>query len=667
MENTITGAQAVPQQVRASVNERMFFKTMQHLFSSSFSVMGELIQNARRAGATRIDISLDCDSRTICVTDDGIGIENFEALLDLATSGWSSEEVQLSDKPFGMGFFSAFYACDSVVVYSRRRRLQASRDDIIEHRAIDIVEDEKHRDLTRIELHGVSEQLLCKSNMVSFGQSSDQVFEHKLKTLVSGFPVPIFLNGKELPRPLAKATLLGEMTEVGFVSVAGIHRAGNIIPDTAHLLARNLWLQGLPIESDGSSYHAGNGDSLPSVVVHLDSASFQARMPDRTHLYDSATQRNLITRAVVTVIRNHIVQQKNCLDPADFTRKYWIHATNFGVAHLFTDVPYLPIDALDHCINAVLSTEYQEAMSPWYGTGAKLPNSDLVSRQDILDGRVKVWRDTPTCVNDDPWAAVAMKVMQRENILRLRPSGIDSGHWINDITPSYDDLVFEVEADAVNDRSVNYRWQNSSANIRLAKEARVLISSTVDEKLLLQFTVDNDWLLVPVPDQEVVCDFDYDCWLIGNANAVDHPVNALATFYDEGDDYREEWESQAISHWDNLVGNTLRQEHLASTLARMLADTPHIGEDQLPDCAIVSVLRFGPAHEDHDHRFLRLRVEALDADLVGRVCAHLGQHGGVTVSTEDMARALSAAVRPGSIQSHEEEHLQIRLEIPANA
>ena len=51
MEQTIqeeVAAQSV-ETVRASINERKFFESMKHLFASSYSVLGELMQNARRA------------------------------------------------------------------------------------------------------------------------------------------------------------------------------------------------------------------------------------------------------------------------------------------------------------------------------------------------------------------------------------------------------------------------------------------------------------------------------------------------------------------------------------------------------------------------------------------------------------------------------------------
>lgn len=656
MNQTTNDQTCAQQEVRASINERMFFKTMQHLFSSSFSVMGELIQNARRAGAKRIDITLDSDKRTICVIDDGIGIESFEALLELAASGWSSEEVQLSDKPFGMGFFSVFYACKHVVVYSRRRCLQASRNDIIERRAIGIFEDDTHQNLTRIELHGVVDQLLRVDDRRS--ESPAQTFERELKTLVAGFPVPVFLNGIELPRPVARNGLEGEITPVGFVSIAGIHRTGTV-PTATPWLVRNLWLQGLPIEASAYSYRSDDGPRLPDVVVHLDSASFQARMPDRSHLYDSATQRARVDEAVKAVILNHIVLQKANLNPADFTRQYWSLTAAYGMAHIFNDVPYLPTAALELCSNAVRSTEYQDAMCRFDAIDAPLPEGDLVKRQDILDGRIKIWRNAPSCVSDDPWAALALKTMQRENILRLEPSGITSDHWINEITPCYHDLVFRVEVEADSDRSVNFTWSDSSTGIRIAKKACVHIRSISDEKLQMQFFVDDDWLLAPKEAcEESEFDYEYNCWIVGQPSWADHPVNALETFYDENDCYREDYESDCIAHWDTLVGE-LRQDHLARTLRRMLSDTPHIGHDQLGDCAIVSVQRHGPTLNDTGVFYKRLCVDAVDADLIGRICTNL-QKAGVTVVAEEMANALSAAVRPWATSTPKDDYLKIR-------
>ena len=107
-----------PQVLRAGVNEKNLFKTMKHIFSTSTTVLAEMMQNSRRAGATKVEFTIDAEARRITVTDDGCGLGDFNNLLQLCESGWN-ESVMLTDSPFGMGFFSVFFACDQVVVRSR--------------------------------------------------------------------------------------------------------------------------------------------------------------------------------------------------------------------------------------------------------------------------------------------------------------------------------------------------------------------------------------------------------------------------------------------------------------------------------------------------------------------------------------------------------------------
>jgi len=70
----------------------------------------EILQNARRAGATRVNVTLEeipaepihC---VVTVEDNGIGIESFQNLVTLGRSGWD-QETQDTEDPAGMGFFS---------------------------------------------------------------------------------------------------------------------------------------------------------------------------------------------------------------------------------------------------------------------------------------------------------------------------------------------------------------------------------------------------------------------------------------------------------------------------------------------------------------------------------------------------------------------------------
>jgi hypothetical protein len=90
----------------------------------------EILQNARRAGATRVNVTLEeiSEEPIYCVVtaeDNGIGIETFQDLVTLGRSGWD-QETQDTEDPAGMGFFSL---CQSgVEVTSLSKTVTLSRD-----------------------------------------------------------------------------------------------------------------------------------------------------------------------------------------------------------------------------------------------------------------------------------------------------------------------------------------------------------------------------------------------------------------------------------------------------------------------------------------------------------------------------------------------------------
>lgn len=110
--------------MKLAINESNVLKLMEATFSSSTTFVTELMQNARRAGATKVDIVIEEISNKINITftDDGCGIEDFANLMTVAQSGWN-EETQKEDKPFGAGFLSALLCCSDGVVESNGNAL----------------------------------------------------------------------------------------------------------------------------------------------------------------------------------------------------------------------------------------------------------------------------------------------------------------------------------------------------------------------------------------------------------------------------------------------------------------------------------------------------------------------------------------------------------------
>ena len=111
--------------IRGQLGQGVLDKVDRLFRNDDQSTWVEILQNARRAGATRVDVEIqkEGDHCLVTVHDDGSGIEDFQGLLTLGNSGWS-EETQQREDPAGMGFFAL---CRSEVeVQSGNHRVKLS-------------------------------------------------------------------------------------------------------------------------------------------------------------------------------------------------------------------------------------------------------------------------------------------------------------------------------------------------------------------------------------------------------------------------------------------------------------------------------------------------------------------------------------------------------------
>jgi hypothetical protein len=88
--------------IQATVNPRLLTKANRLFTGTLEGRIIEILQNARRAGATEVEIT----NQDGCVTvrDNGKGIDDFSRLLDLGGSGWT-ESLETSEDPAGVGLF----------------------------------------------------------------------------------------------------------------------------------------------------------------------------------------------------------------------------------------------------------------------------------------------------------------------------------------------------------------------------------------------------------------------------------------------------------------------------------------------------------------------------------------------------------------------------------
>lgn len=111
--------------VTATTDKRLLTKAQRFFSGSVHDRICELVQNARRAGATQVSVTCKPSPTKegvycICFSDNGPGVTDFNQLLTLGRSDWSIDTA-LSEDPAGAGFFSL--APRDVLVQSCRQEM----------------------------------------------------------------------------------------------------------------------------------------------------------------------------------------------------------------------------------------------------------------------------------------------------------------------------------------------------------------------------------------------------------------------------------------------------------------------------------------------------------------------------------------------------------------
>ncbi|HAF2412733.1 TPA: ATP-binding protein [Salmonella enterica] len=369
--------------IRLKTNQHRLISNLRHAFNPQ-SMLGELLQNARRAGATEIHITVDDTS--ITVSDDGAGIADMQSLINIAESGWDPE-LQVRENAFGMGVLSTLYFSTYLSVHSGTQAFSASTATIIRGDGIE-VHAEDARIGTEIRLDGVQSPTV--------GVNLPAWVAQQFKRLCEAFPVPVFLNGKELVRPLANPALQWRETPVGRI----------LLNLEASRVQWQCFLQGLPIgiPTVASNYH---------VVVLRD--DIIARLPDRQHLLNEADEYVRIQAAINQAYRQALIESRQQLPGSEFVEQYAERCLTSSNADLLNDIFFVPLawfrDWNDtppgHC----------RFWERYHRTG--------ISASEALK-EVGVW-----CIDseDDDQSTAEVYLRARKGFL-LEETRLDSEHWL---------------------------------------------------------------------------------------------------------------------------------------------------------------------------------------------------------------------------------------------
>ena len=96
--------QQMPRQITASIHQDAINRVGDFFDATISTITNELLQNSRRAGATRVDVTINAVGR-IKIADDGAGIADPETILAFGLSQWSPTTAD-SENPAGMGLYS---------------------------------------------------------------------------------------------------------------------------------------------------------------------------------------------------------------------------------------------------------------------------------------------------------------------------------------------------------------------------------------------------------------------------------------------------------------------------------------------------------------------------------------------------------------------------------
>ncbi|SNS68675.1 hypothetical protein SAMN06295912_11280 [Sphingomonas laterariae] len=284
-------------------------------------VLAEIIQNSRRAGATRIDIAkVEREHGPVLhIRDDGRGIADPAKFLTLGDSGWN-EDIARSEDPAGMGVFSL--AGRRIAVQSHAAELGAGWQATI---TPDAWESGKALDLAPSD---IAEGTQIEIDMPeSWAITLDQA----VKDAARFFPVPIWFGGDRLPQ---------ESFLAGAKRIETWNGCSIGIFADEHLIQREkprINFHGLTVPCRLPHIHdADSGRGFYAKVDILDAPALQLVLPARKEMVQNAALDALREACEAAIFRTIAREGHHRLSFAD-----WERAKALGV-DLPEAAPWLP-------------------------------------------------------------------------------------------------------------------------------------------------------------------------------------------------------------------------------------------------------------------------------------------------------------------------------------
>ena len=299
--------------IRAAVSSKILNKVNRFFSNRLTHIFVEIVQNARRAGATLISVVTETTSKgtRIEFEDNGAGIDDFSKLLHLGDSNWDAETAR-SEDPAGMGFFSLIHT--GVTVYSNSRRAEISTAAFLGTESVNI-------EPTAVgPVHGTRIVFVRSENLATVSQA--------LKEIVRFGSADVTLNGVMLPREdflkgslytkLVNGVRIGVFDGGGYQTHCNFHGSVTDIRTSGGLFR----LESVLLPADGERY-----STTRDLYVKLDvveTSSLHLKLPDRTEVVQDDAFKALIRESRIAMLEYlatlpaHAASYKQFLEAKEF-------------------------------------------------------------------------------------------------------------------------------------------------------------------------------------------------------------------------------------------------------------------------------------------------------------------------------------------------------------
>lgn len=505
--------------IQMRVNQERLIQNLRLTFTNSTTFLNELMQNARRAGATYVDVCFHEETATLTVCDNGCGIAQMQTLVEVASSGWDAKIIEM-EHPFGMGWLAAAYAAKAITVSSKGKRISCLTEDLLAFRQVEVTAC-AHYPGTELILHGI--------------ERTD--IRGALHKAAKGFPIQVIYNGESLPRPHA---LDGDLsfvdTGLGQLFTFGMPISREAPVKLHHGLI--CYLQGLPVYASKSPY------SNCFNVIHLDSGRFYARMPDRDKLLDEAEALKEINDLVCQLWKAHVDKAKTDLSPAIFAERYYEAIAHYNIKDVLNDNPYLPSTILEEVMDA------PTLLPHGWGSEYLATRKKGVSREEVETSTVKLCT-LSGCYDDTIWQWIFAWKTDRLIIEPRR--ALDKDHWAHCHVQDIEKLTYNIEP-LGEVSSENISWGFNSAKLVCCDSYRLTVG---DESVIIE-----DEAMYDAKDDTIYYPIKTD------SNDV---IGQINSYTDENDGFLENEYDDAQTKFKIQVG-LLRGTSLEQTMLELLGE-----------------------------------------------------------------------------------------------